>query len=1250
MTTRGAARRARPAGGIEPVSFAWGREVAATLRHSTLPWREAIEAIPIRDLPTLGTRDRLSLVAQFAAHQALLQFAGVADSDCDPAEWAVVVWRGSDCRLVRTSAHASGEPLPVLSIVQQFADAIAAPPLDALRQSWGRAESVYQEADVRLRAGAAADLRWMRRAALGEIASPAPDGIRLIASAESARMRYPSDDCAASLLLALDDVFVLGDDCSPLQRFSALAPLRPVIGDARSESDIVERLVACERLVIVVKNLPRFDSASRHVIDLFAATEAGVLLMPGGNDLPESRLFVVSSRLELRRALEGRTREWLEKLVESPAFGAYLDHGSLPPEESGAVAGLREPLRSFIAALALLGTRVPRTLVSEYLKQFLFGGTIEDLVVDGVTAVDGDALVFAAEAVRDEAAALVPQASRASLIRVAAQVCEEADDLQRAASLRITGGEVKRGVELLERVVWSGDDEAICAIRGVPRASLSPSLAATFAAALLRAGRYRDARDAASAMAAGDRETMLAAIERRTGDYASALNRLECDGPATAFKPLRAELLYLQDRTTEALQTLAEEDNDPANYLRAIITESFDATVHDQYLAARLAFYRSSRIEDALAAIAAARTVVERIDATLDHLFALFTAGRWSEARAAAIEALALVDETQGDRAAGGILFILAFLSADDGQWVHAAQLIRRLKQFYATTGDERRLRELDLLNAHLDFSRGRFEAAARTAATVLDAGLSPQITEAAALIVDEVNAILHREEPLRSTGKSGNAELLRRRRILECGGTAAALEQAESGSSAAALQTFRMALRRGDQQQAHTIAKTLGIDLEEAGPADIKILRTAAVANFPFSATDFGPLRWRFVTKNRLGRWNEIGSLEPLEKTELEKITAGGDWIACGERELLFVEGAAAWTAASKDAIAALFRLRSENHRLRRVVEQEEATRETAAEVIDGIVGQSDAMRDVSALISRVARRDVAVCILGESGTGKELVARAIHRHSSRRAKPFTAVNCAALPENLIESELFGCARGAFTGADRDRAGLIETTEGGTLFLDEIGEMPLAAQAKLLRFLQDGDFRRVGETNGRTADVRIVTATNRKLEAAVEQGRFREDLYYRICGIEIALPPLRDRAGDVALLAAHFVARERERHRGGPSQLSPDVQSAIAGYSWPGNVRELQNTIRAAHALAGEARTIDLEHLPARVRGGAREAAPRSSYSDAVTKFRRDLIERSLTQSGGNQNRAAAMLNMSRQALAYQIRELGILVKAPRM
>jgi transcriptional regulator with PAS, ATPase and Fis domain len=367
-----------------------------------------------------------------------------------------------------------------------------------------------------------------------------------------------------------------------------------------------------------------------------------------------------------------------------------------------------------------------------------------------------------------------------------------------------------------------------------------------------------------------------------------------------------------------------------------------------------------------------------------------------------------------------------------------------------------------------------------------------------------------------------------------------------------------------------------------------------------------------------------------------------------CSDRELFFAEGSSSWPEESRDALAAIVRTRSENARLHRVIEQQDRADEpqTRATEVEGIVGDAPVMREVYDRILRVAPRDVVVLILGASGTGKELAARAIHRHSLRRSRTFTAINCAALPENLIESELFGHARGAFTGADRDRAGLIESADGGTLFLDEAGELPLAAQAKLLRFLQDGEFRRVGDASLRTADVRILSATNRQLEAAVENGTFREDLYYRLRGVEIALLPLRERGNDVLLLANHFLTLERGRHRAGPVALASEVEMLFRAYRWPGNVRELQNTIRAAHAMAGDEREITLEHLPERLRAAMPVRQPAGSYQDAVTRFRRELIEKSLLEAAGNQNRAAAILNISRQALAYQIRELGIMVR----
>src|SRR6185436_14693239 len=387
------------------------------------------------------------------------------------------------------------------------------------------------------------------------------------------------------------------------------------------------------------------------------------------------------------------------------------------------------------------------------------------------------------------------------------------------------------------------------------------------------------------------------------------------------------------------------------------------------------------------------RCTTERIDASLDRLFAIFSAGEWDAARVAAIEALQEVEETQGDRAAGGILFALAWLAADNGQWAHASQRLERLRHYYAGTSDELRLHELQLLSAHLDFSRGRLGDAKRAAAAVLDAK-NAQIREAAALILDEIDLIEGANAPLRSTGRSGNVELTRRHERLRAGQRATAFELAVDSRPVAA-------------------------------DAELRVLRTVALREFPYAPQDFDA-PWCFATRNRLGQWHAIGSHQP---DDFDDIEGAPDWISCSERELLYVEGCSRWSAEGRDAVAAMFRTRSENQRLRRILEQEESARPAAHPgSLDGIVGDSAAMRDICSLVTRIARRDVPVCILGESGTGKELIARAIHRHSPRRPRTFTAVNCAALPEKLIKSELFGHVRGAFTGADRDRAGLIET------------------------------------------------------------------------------------------------------------------------------------------------------------------------------------------------------------------------------
>ena len=1205
MSLRGRSRRATA---VSPRDLAWDRALVATLRHSTLPWDEPLSATPLAELRSLGARDRLSLVAQFAAHEALLQFAGVADGELDPVEWAVVQKRGSDVRLVRVAARAadpSSAP-PVLTLAQQFAELVGAE-LDVLKQSWARADAIYAEAYARLSADVSADLRWMRAAGCGEIAAPGPEALHALLT-EHGRYAF-DDDCLTSITRFAEHVVILRG-ASPLERYSAVRPLIEDSSlDAAAAADRILAATSNGAYVFVVANLEAFDESSRQVVEILAGARHGTWLFPSdGEPLPPTRWFVVSPRLAARRELEDGPE--LREFVQSPAFGAYLAHGDVPPR-GATLPSLVEPIRSYIGALALLGTRVPRELASAFLAEFLFRGPLDDLVVDGVTRIDGDDFVIDSR----DAASLIPVASRPAICRVAASRASGV----RAALLWIDAGEAARAAEVLESVDWVSAEEIVDALRQVP--ARTPALSRMYAHALIDCGRYRDARDAAN----GD-ELVLARAERRTGDYATALKRLDRMEPLPPdAELLRAEVLRLLGRHDDALRALDTCDPKDVRVIYERGLHGADVTLPaDHYLAKRLEMYRALEKQDyerasklACEAHERARCMTERIDASLDRLYATFTAGEWDAARAVAVEALQEVEETQGDRAAGGILFTLAYLAADNGQWAHASQRIARLRHFYAGTRDELRLAELSLLSAHLDFCRGRFTDAKRAAAAVFDARRShDQIREAAALILDQVDPQSQR----RSTGKTENAELTRR--------------------------------HHGDWPLAKT-AREIARQFELTGPApaeaELRVVRAAATREFPFAPHDIDA-SWCFATRNRLGHWNAIGS-HAAPSGSLDEIAAGGapDWIPCSEGELLFIEGASRWSADGREAVAAVFRTRAENHRLRRVLEQEEQARPAPGAPVEGIVGDSPAMREVFALVTKVARRDVPVCILGESGTGKELIARAIHRHSSRRQKIFTAVNCAALPENLIESELFGHVRGAFTGADRDRAGLIETTDGGTLFLDEIGEMPLGAQAKLLRFLQEGEFRRVGDTTNRSADVRIVSATNRKLESAVEEGRFRDDLYYRIRGVEAALPPLRERAADIRLLAAHFLAVEREKHRSGSSSFSADVEAIFAAYAWPGNVRELQNTIRAAHAIAGEAKEIDVEHLPERLRNVVPAKAAAGSYQDAVSHFKRDLIERSLLEARGNQNRAASLLKMSRQALAYQIRELGIMVGRPK-
>ena len=300
-------------------------------------------------------------------------------------------------------------------------------------------------------------------------------------------------------------------------------------------------------------------------------------------------------------------------------------------------------------------------------------------------------------------------------------------------------------------------------------------------------------------------------------------------------------------------------------------------------------------------------------------------------------------------------------------------------------------------------------------------------------------------------------------------------------------------------------------------------------------------------------------------------------------------------------------------------------------------ILGHSPA--SVREAVHRASRAPFNVLIEGESGVGKELVARAIHRLSPRHTRRFCAVNCAALTDELVEAELFGHARGAFTGALTERAGLFEEADGGTLFLDEIAELSPRAQAKLLRVLQEGEVRRIGENLPRRIDVRIVAATNRPLEGEAAAGRFRADLRFRLDVLRIPVPPLRDRVADIPLLAQHFWAQAAARV-GTRATLGQDALAALSRYDWPGNVRELQNAIAALAVHAPRRGRVDARLLPARLAFGA---SATGSFEAAREEFERRYVRAALAQAGGQRLQAARALGVSRQGLAKMLRRLGI-------
>ena len=338
-------------------------------------------------------------------------------------------------------------------------------------------------------------------------------------------------------------------------------------------------------------------------------------------------------------------------------------------------------------------------------------------------------------------------------------------------------------------------------------------------------------------------------------------------------------------------------------------------------------------------------------------------------------------------------------------------------------------------------------------------------------------------------------------------------------------------------------------------------------------------------------------------------------------------------------DEIALLVEKALETTRLRREVR---TLRSAQAQPysLDRIVGDSDAMVHVRALLKKIASGPASTVLLtGESGTGKDLAAKVIHFSSDRAAKPFMNITCSALPENLLESELFGHERGAFTGADRQKRGLFETADGGTVFLDEIGEMVPALQAKLLRFLEERTFRRVGGSVDIHVDVRVIAATNRKLEEEVRQRRFREDLYYRLNVLPIALPALRERAKDIPQLLDYYVDAFNTEFKKRVQGIAPDAVARLQTYGWPGNIRELRNAIERA-MLLGEGKTLTAADFSMVTDGRERltEGVELPANGIDLDQLERSLVVQALDRSGWNQTRAASLLGLNRDQIRYRI------------
>ncbi len=1310
----------------------WPPAFVHAIRHSTLPGpaESTDSAVPLDNCSEWGLRDRTSLLVQYAGHRAFLRHAEIRDSEFNPGDWLALRQRGQDCRLIRVNAPDSPRELEndevfPLSSAARF---LGVENVASLTRTWTRPEDVFIELFQRLTSGASADLRWSRSSATGLLQSPGIAFLERLLAGQSVTASYVEVTVPDVVMRAMTEaklarrIVRLGrDDASPLRPWSALRPLEAFIGDfAGKEATIPERTGrAFERdaALLMIENYESFDLSSQRALRSIA--KAGVnaaWMVPEiaaetlgleAELIPLTSLFCVAPSVtalaDLRKSAgsgPAQHESYILELTRPGVLEQFLESSRVPAINQ--LISVTQPHRSFLSVLAILGISTPRAVAAQLLAT-VSTLNIDDLVFDGITSSDRDAFTFlsrdAHQMLRDE----LDEGTRRALTVDASRLLYESGELASALRLMREAGRQSEAVTFAEETLavreLSEDELSVAAdilLASVDR-SQSPLLFSACSTRLLAEGRYETLLRLTGGVDGENAAVFRSQALCRLGRYAEAIVAIGDYSSADALLH-RGSAERLDGRVEAARQSLERADETATGkasasiaFQRALIEidhdepvsiRFIDAVAADECLSQRLTVYRSLASSDfpvasrsAEQASLCARSLPEKIDAALDHLYVRFMRGEWEEARHESRGVLALIEESEGDRAAGGVLFTLAYLCADAGQFEQAERWRQRMARFFSSSGDRRREAELRLIAAQSAYRRGDHETAGEEAARLLSEAPGGDIAVAAELIVADLNGrlptlattcleLFDRQQLLRARAGSG---------ALECSGSfnrelltfEARKEPVRSdfprpSSATDELKLLRsievLTARSGEAtllaeldalRARHGISARMKVAYVENRRDEAEVLLQLTLADFPFDHAVLGERGWRHVTRNRLGDYHETGPLQPLGAEALIESVLDGDrdWLKCSESMTFYLQGSAAFSPQGRSAIGALIRLRTEHFNQSRALSQDHSV-STPVEQIDGLLGNSLPIRELVAKIPRVARGDVAVCIIGETGTGKELIASAIHRHSGRRAKKFTAINCAALPENLIESELFGAVRGAYTGADRDRIGLIEATHEGTLFLDEIGELPLAAQAKVLRFLQDGEYRRVGDSQPRSADVRIVAATNRRLEEMVDEGGFREDLYYRIRGVELFSPPLRDRGADVLLLARHFLAVQRDRHRGGPALLSEDVEAAFCNYRWPGNVRELQNTVRAGHTMAGDLRAIELDHIPERISSTPKSRIPTGNYQVEVVAFRRTLIERTLAESKGNQSRAAKLLGMSRQALAYQIRELGIAVK----